>query len=82
VSDRYGSVHHDALVRIHSTVVGTGRPLVLVHGWGATAQRNWVDLGWVEAPEPIRRLILMDARGHGPSDPATTQAGYGYAAMS
>jgi pimeloyl-ACP methyl ester carboxylesterase len=75
-------VSKDGRVRIHYDVIGIGRPLVLVHGWGANAQRNWVDLGWVEALAPIRRLILMDSRGHGRSDPASSQAGYGYAAMS
>jgi pimeloyl-ACP methyl ester carboxylesterase len=68
-------------MRIHYEVIGDGPPLVLVHGWGASAHRNWVDLGWVEVLAPVRRLVLMDSRGHGRSDPAPTQAGYGYAAM-
>jgi pimeloyl-ACP methyl ester carboxylesterase len=69
-------------VRIHYDVVGDGHPLVLVHGWGASARRNWVDLGWVDVLAPIRRLVLMDCRGHGRSDAAPSQADYGYAAMS
>jgi len=68
-------------MHIHYDVVGEGRPLVLVHGWGANARRNWVDLGWVEALAPVRRLVLMDSRGHGRSEAAASQAGYGYAAM-
>ena len=71
----------DAPMRVHHDVVGDGRPLVLVHGWGANARRNWVDLGWVEVLAPIRRLILMDVRGHGRSEAAPSQAAYGYAAM-
>jgi pimeloyl-ACP methyl ester carboxylesterase len=71
----------DACVRIHYEVIGDGPPLVLVHGWGASAHRNWVELGWVEVLAPIRRLILMDSRGHGRSEPASSPAGYGYAAM-
>ncbi len=68
-------------MRIHHEVVGEGHPLVLVHGWGASSRRNWVDLGWVDVLAPVRRLVLVDSRGHGRSDPAPTQSGYGYAAM-
>jgi pimeloyl-ACP methyl ester carboxylesterase len=75
-------VRDDALMRIHHDVVGEGRPLVLVHGWGANARRNWVDLGWVDVLTPVRRLVLMDSRGHGRSETAARQADYGYAAMS
>lgn len=72
----------DAPMRIVFDVIGDGRPLVLVHGWGASARRNWVDLGWVDVLAPVRRLVLMDSRGHGRSEPAASQADYGYAAMS
>jgi pimeloyl-ACP methyl ester carboxylesterase len=75
------SVHDDARMRIHYDVVGEGHPLVLVHGWGASARRNWVDLGWVDALAPVRRLVLMDSRGHGRSEAAPSQSGYGYAPM-
>lgn len=68
-------------MRIHFDVVGEGRPLVLVHGWGANARRNWADLGWVDALSPIRRLVLLDSRGHGRSEAATAPSDYGYAAM-
>jgi pimeloyl-ACP methyl ester carboxylesterase len=69
-------------VHIHYDVLGEGHPLVLVHGWGANAQRNWVDLGWTDVLAPLRRLVLMDCRGHGRSDPAASQSDYGYAAMA
>jgi pimeloyl-ACP methyl ester carboxylesterase len=69
-------------MRIHYDVVGAGHPLVLVHGWGANARRNWVDLGWVEVLAPVRQLVLMDSRGHGRSQAARSQQDYGYAAMS
>jgi pimeloyl-ACP methyl ester carboxylesterase len=72
----------DALMRIHYDVVGDGRPLVLVHGWGADSRRNWVDLGWVEVLAPVRQLVLMDSRGHGRSEASVAQEDYGYAAMS
>jgi pimeloyl-ACP methyl ester carboxylesterase len=68
-------------MRIHYEVVGEGPPLVLVHGWGASAKRHWADLGWVEALAPIRRLVLMDSRGHGRSEPAASIDEYGYGPM-
>lgn len=74
-------VGDDGGVRIHYEVVGAGRPLVLVHGWGASARRNWVDLGWVDVLAPYRRLVLLDVRGHGRSEAAAAQEEYGYAAM-
>ncbi len=74
-------MRNDARVRLHYEVVGDGQPLVLVHGWGASAQRNWVDTGWVEVLAPLRRLVLLDSRGHGRSEAAESGAGYGYAAM-
>lgn len=69
-------------MRLHYDVIGDGHPLVLVHGWGASARRNWVDLGGPDVLAPVRRLVLMDCRGHGRSDPSDSQRGYGYAAMS
>lgn len=68
-------------MRIHFDVVGTGHPLLLVHGWGANSRRNWVDLGWVDVLAPHRRLVLVDSRGHGASEPARSEEDYRYAAM-
>ncbi len=68
-------------MRLHYEVVGGGPPLVLVHGWGASARRHWVATGWVEALLPVRRLVLMDSRGHGRSERPAFEGAYGYAAM-
>src|SRR5262245_58732009 len=62
-----GSFTSDGLA-IHYESVGKGRPLVLVHGWGVGAKRNWVDTGFVKALKPVRRVITIDCRGHGRSD--------------
>jgi pimeloyl-ACP methyl ester carboxylesterase len=56
--------------------------IVLVHGWGLDSRRNWVDTGWVDALTPIRRVVLIDIRGHGRSDKPREQAAYGYRAMA
>jgi pimeloyl-ACP methyl ester carboxylesterase len=63
-------------------VHGSGHPIVLVHGWGLGSQRNWVDTGWVDALVPLRRVVLLDVRGHGRSEKPTTPGSYGYRAMS
>ncbi|HZV02336.1 MAG TPA: alpha/beta hydrolase [Planctomycetota bacterium] len=76
-----GSFTSDGL-HIHYETMGKGKPIVLVHGWGVSAKRNWVDTGWVKALSPLRRVITIDCRGHGESDKPHEQARYGYAAMA
>ncbi len=63
-------------------VTGSGTPLILVHGWGADSDNNWVETGWVDFLNPYRKIISIDIRGHGKSDKPYTQNAYGYAAMS
>lgn len=67
---------------IHHEVIGSGHPIVLVHGWGLGSQRNWVDTGWVDALAPIRQVVLLDVRGHGRSPKPRSPSAYGYRAMS
>lgn len=44
-------------------------PVVMLHGFTASAQTNWVDTGWFERLTRCgRRVIALDARGHGESD--------------
>jgi len=54
-------------VRIHYRVIGTGKPLVLHHGFTESIE-DWSECGYVDALQCQHRLILMDARGHGRSD--------------
>ncbi|MGA3021436.1 MAG: alpha/beta hydrolase [Thermoplasmata archaeon] len=54
-------------VRIFYRVEGSGRPLVLLHGFGASSEALYF-LGWVAALRESYRLIVMDMRGHGQSD--------------
>jgi pimeloyl-ACP methyl ester carboxylesterase len=54
--------------RIAYEVVGTGRPLVLLHGFTAD-HTIWREAGYVERLATYgRQLILIDGRGHGRSD--------------
>lgn len=69
-------------IKIYYKVVGEGRPIILVHGWGANTEMNWVNTGWVDALKPFRKVISLDVRGHGKSEKPHDQNIYGYEAMS
>jgi pimeloyl-ACP methyl ester carboxylesterase len=55
-------------VKIHYETFGEGYPIVLVHGITGNLKVNWVDQGWAETLQPIRRVVALDCRGHGRSD--------------
>ena len=69
-------------IRIYYEIYGEGRPIVLVHGWGADITTNWTALGWVHALQPLRQVIALDCRGHGRSEKPRDQKLYGYAAIA
>ena len=52
-------------VPIHYELFGSGRPIILVHGFTASLLFNWVATGWVDELTPIRQVVGLDARGHG-----------------
>jgi pimeloyl-ACP methyl ester carboxylesterase len=54
-------------VQIHYQAEGDGEPLVLHHGFTSNLSA-WRQIGYVRALQAGRRLILIDARGHGGSD--------------
>ncbi len=55
-----------------------GPPIVLQHGFGVGAVRNWLLNGTIEAIKSGgRRVIAIDARGHGESDKPHDPALYG-----
>lgn len=54
-------------VQVHYEVEGEGSPLILQHGF--TDDLNvWKDAGYTVALRPGRRLVLINARGHGQSE--------------
>jgi len=61
-------------VRIRYFIVGQGEPVVLVHGWGGSAEM-WTPL--IKELSPNYRLIAMDCRGHGKSDKPHDASQYG-----
>lgn len=76
-----GFVESDGM-QIYFEDYGCGEPIVLVHGWGSSLHSNWVRTGWLDALLPMRRVVVLDVRGHGESDKPLDQSAYGYANMS
>jgi pimeloyl-ACP methyl ester carboxylesterase len=62
-------------VRIHYRVEGNGIPLVLQHGYSDSLE-SWYEFGYVEVLKSQRKVILVDARGHGASDKPHTVSEY------
>jgi pimeloyl-ACP methyl ester carboxylesterase len=60
--------------------LGEGPPVVLAHG--LTATRRYVLHGSRALPRKGFFVVSFDARGHGTSDPAPEEEGYGYDAQS
>lgn len=59
-------------------IFGAGRPIVAVHGFGSSAQVNWVATGWVDTlTKAGYRVIALDNRGHGQSQKIYDPAVYG-----
>ena len=67
--------------RIHYEAVGSGPALVLQHGL-TSAARAWSIYRYVDALKSDRRVIAIDARGHGESDKPHDADRYGYEKMA
>ena len=68
-------------VPIHYEVFGEGKPILMVHGFAASLEANWVRTGWVETLSPIRKVVGLDCRGHGESGKPHEPEAYGGDAM-
>jgi pimeloyl-ACP methyl ester carboxylesterase len=63
--------------------VGTGEPILLIHGFASNVAANWIDPGWVKTLTGAgRRVIAFDNRGHGQSQKLYEPAAYGAPAMA
>jgi pimeloyl-ACP methyl ester carboxylesterase len=48
--------------------LGTGDPILLIHGFASNSEVNWVSTSWTDTlVAHSRRVIAMDVRGHGAS---------------
>lgn len=64
-------------VKTHYVVLGRGTPVILIHGLGGNAEKNWFDNGIAQALAKNHRVIAIDLRGHGLSDKPHDPARYG-----
>lgn len=62
-------------VRISYDVVGSGRSLMLLHGW-CCDRSWWTEPGYVDELRGEYRLVNVDLRGHGASDKPHAPADY------
>lgn len=64
-------------VQIRYITQGQGEPLVLIHGFTANAEANWVMPGIFGKLAEAFQVIAIDARGHGKSGKPHDPADYG-----
>jgi pimeloyl-ACP methyl ester carboxylesterase len=64
-------------VKIRYLVEGQGEPLILIHGFSASAESNWVLPGVFNKLSEAFQVIAIDNRGHGKSDKPHDKAAYG-----
>jgi pimeloyl-ACP methyl ester carboxylesterase len=70
-------------VRIAWERVGTGRPVLLVHGFGSSRVQNWKAPGWYDTLVGAGySVVAMDCRGHGESDKPHMTPGYRHDEMA
>lgn len=69
-------------VRIHYLDAGRGASVVLVHGFGLSAEENWTRTGMVERLGRRWRVLALDVRGHGASDKPHQPTHYGLGIVS
>jgi pimeloyl-ACP methyl ester carboxylesterase len=68
-------------VKIHYVDRGHGPPVLMIHGFGSSAEEHWVRTGMAARLAQRGRVIAYDARGHGHSDKPHDPACYGLANM-
>jgi pimeloyl-ACP methyl ester carboxylesterase len=64
-------------VKIAYFVQGKGEPVVLIHGWLASAGLNWALPGSTALLAKDYQVIALDVRGHGLSDKPLKEEAYG-----
>jgi pimeloyl-ACP methyl ester carboxylesterase len=65
-------------VRLAYETVGSGKPILLVHGFASDRAQNWKNVGWIETLTVAGFAVTaMDCRGHGESDRPRDDAAYG-----
>ena len=76
-------IFKNGIVEIAYLDEGEGEPIVLVHGFAATKEVNWVQPEWFSTLNRAgRRAIALDNRGHGASSKLYDPAEYHSATMA
>jgi len=70
-------IFDSAGVPIHYLDQGAGPPVVLVHGFAASARSNWGETGWIAFLSAKYRVLALDCRGHGLSGKPHEREAYG-----
>jgi len=65
-SEQYFTVQDGT--KLHWVEMGSGTPVILIHGAGGSAVGNWFVNGIAPALAPTNRVIGIDMRGHGLSE--------------
>ncbi len=67
---------------LHYDEEGGGTPVILLHGLSSSTKGNWQDPGiWTVLVEAGKRVIGLDARGHGRSEKPHDRSAYANQAM-
>ena len=62
---------------------GAGDGVILVHGFAASTQENWIKAGWAQMlVRAQRRVVAVDLRGHGQSGKPLQPTDYSLATMA
>ena len=70
-------------VQIHYKDVGSGEPILLIHGFASNIYMNWEFPGWIDfLVKNGRRVIAIDNRGHGSSTKLYDPNDYGAPLMA
>jgi pimeloyl-ACP methyl ester carboxylesterase len=64
-------------VKLHYTIQGEGEPVILIHGFGANIEFEWVQSGVLPALAQNYMVIALDNCGHGQSDKPESREEYG-----
>lgn len=64
-------------VQIRYVDLGSGEPVVLIHGYTSTIERAWGDTGVLADLAKDHRVIAFDLRGHGKSGKPRDPSAYG-----
>lgn len=70
-------------IELFYTDSGQGEPLIMLHGFTGSSRLDWVETGVFDRMNKCgRRLIMLDARGHGESDKPHEPLSYSGRAMA